>query len=222
MRRPWCLWEMESLLGPAQHEPKHSNAGRGDGMKRTLFTLASAASLLLCVAVLVLWTRSYRVAEQYSRYDGTWTRSFGSTWGRLYYISSAAPPGRGGVGWQQYPPSPLRERQPVVGEPGVRHRGAVQGVFWYITDGGTGSGTRASDGAPYHYVFFPNRLVFVPHWLAAGAFGVLPVAWFVGRVRRRRRACGGGRCTACGYDLTGNASGVCPECGTALAGMTAD
>jgi hypothetical protein len=26
------------------------------------------------------------------------------------------------------------------------------------------------------------------------------------------------RCPACGYDLTGNVSGVCPECGTSLAG----
>jgi hypothetical protein len=25
-----------------------------------------------------------------------------------------------------------------------------------------------------------------------------------------------GRCAACGYNLTGNASGVCPECGTAV------
>ena len=29
------------------------------------------------------------------------------------------------------------------------------------------------------------------------------------RWRRRRR----GRCVTCGYDLTGNVSGVCPECG---------
>jgi hypothetical protein len=26
-----------------------------------------------------------------------------------------------------------------------------------------------------------------------------------------------GRCAQCGYDLTGNASGVCPECGTKIA-----
>src|SRR5688500_10095318 len=25
-----------------------------------------------------------------------------------------------------------------------------------------------------------------------------------------------GRCLACGYDLTGNVSGTCPECGTAI------
>jgi hypothetical protein len=31
-------------------------------------------------------------------------------------------------------------------------------------------------------------------------------------VRRRRRA--SGLCLACGYRLTGNVSGVCPECGT--------
>ena len=30
------------------------------------------------------------------------------------------------------------------------------------------------------------------------------------RVRRRRQ----GLCTECGYDLTGNVSGKCPECGT--------
>jgi hypothetical protein len=33
------------------------------------------------------------------------------------------------------------------------------------------------------------------------------------RIRRRRE----GRCLSCGYDLTGNVSGVCPECGTAIA-----
>ena len=31
-------------------------------------------------------------------------------------------------------------------------------------------------------------------------------------LRRRRRAMG--LCVGCGYDLTGNVSGVCPECGT--------
>ncbi|MBN2562781.1 MAG: hypothetical protein JXQ75_17800 [Phycisphaerae bacterium] len=26
-----------------------------------------------------------------------------------------------------------------------------------------------------------------------------------------------GRCQECGYDLTGNTSGICPECGTPIA-----
>jgi hypothetical protein len=37
--------------------------------------------------------------------------------------------------------------------------------------------------------------------------------WF-----RRARLIRSGGCSACGYDLTGNTSGVCPECGTAVAG----
>jgi hypothetical protein len=32
----------------------------------------------------------------------------------------------------------------------------------------------------------------------------------------RRVAIDPNRCRACGYDLTGNVSGVCPECGTAI------
>ena len=46
---------------------------------------------------------------------------------------------------------------------------------------------------------------------------VLPALW-LRRVARRRRECrraGRGLCLSCGYDLTGNASGVCPECGAA-------
>ena len=45
----------------------------------------------------------------------------------------------------------------------------------------------------------------------------LPTAWLtsvllvVRRDNRRRRT---GLCLACGYSLTGNFSGVCPECGT--------
>ncbi|MBT8486871.1 MAG: hypothetical protein KJO43_14930, partial [Phycisphaerae bacterium] len=39
-------------------------------------------------------------------------------------------------------------------------------------------------------------------------------AWRPLRHRRRRR----GRCSACNYDLSGNGSGVCPECGQEAAG----
>ena len=38
----------------------------------------------------------------------------------------------------------------------------------------------------------------------------LPTAWLWHRDRRRIRP---GCCLRCGYDLTGNTSGVCPECG---------
>ena len=45
--------------------------------------------------------------------------------------------------------------------------------------------------------------------------GQLGAIWFLialPRIRRRRRR-SKGECVRCGYDLTGNTSGVCPECG---------
>jgi hypothetical protein len=54
-----------------------------------------------------------------------------------------------------------------------------------------------------------------------GASGLLIVFPVVGvmRWRKRRRRVAAGLCGACGYDLTGNTSGVCPECGLAVAKM---
>ena len=47
--------------------------------------------------------------------------------------------------------------------------------------------------------------VFVPLWVKQARRDA--------RARRRRR----GQCPHCGYDLSGNASGVCPECGETVA-----
>ncbi len=54
-----------------------------------------------------------------------------------------------------------------------------------------------------------------PLWLFALVFMIGSAPWplvALSRLRRRRAA----RCTQCGYDLTGNVSGSCPECGEAL------
>jgi hypothetical protein len=51
-------------------------------------------------------------------------------------------------------------------------------------------------------------------WVAAALLGAYPAAaciWVCLRRRRRRRR--PGCCVMCGYDLTGNVSGRCPECG---------
>ena len=66
------------------------------------------------------------------------------------------------------------------------------------------------------YVAAPVFLKTWPLTLAALAAGfVLAGVWFVLSAKaevpaeRRKR----GLCPSCGYDLTGNVSGVCPECG---------
>lgn len=51
-------------------------------------------------------------------------------------------------------------------------------------------------------------------WLAIALAGVV-VLFFIIRWARRARLINL-QCAACGYNLTGNASGVCPECGTAI------
>jgi hypothetical protein len=52
--------------------------------------------------------------------------------------------------------------------------------------------------------------VYVPLWLLLLATGV-PTALLFWRDRRRIPP---GHCQTCGYDLTGNVSGRCPECGS--------
>lgn len=55
----------------------------------------------------------------------------------------------------------------------------------------------------------------VPHWFLFIFFAALPTAFYF--VSNRHRSIEGrNRCRACGYDLTGNTSGVCPECGAAV------
>jgi hypothetical protein len=60
--------------------------------------------------------------------------------------------------------------------------------------------------------------VIMPFWTAAVLGGLGP-AYVVVRLltRRKPRAW---ECPACAYDLTGNTSGVCPECGVPIPGRT--
>ena len=56
-----------------------------------------------------------------------------------------------------------------------------------------------------------DGLVYVPFWLLVVATG-LPTAILWWRDRRPKA----GFCKVCKYDLMGNVSGACPECGTAV------
>lgn len=63
--------------------------------------------------------------------------------------------------------------------------------------------------------FVGNTLsVAVPYWTLLSALAPLTAfLWY------RDRRPPPGHCQACGYDLTGNVSGKCPECGDPYAGM---
>lgn len=71
---------------------------------------------------------------------------------------------------------------------------------------------RLSPTSKLRPTFLPERCLVIPIWnlvLLAGT----PTAYLCYRDRRRIPIqC----CQACGYDLTGNTSGICPECGNKI------
>ena len=57
--------------------------------------------------------------------------------------------------------------------------------------------------------FLPATLVAIPLWIPLVAVAI-PTGFLWRRERKRPRP---GHCRSCRYNLTGNVSGVCPECG---------
>lgn len=67
------------------------------------------------------------------------------------------------------------------------------------------------------YAFAPNRVVTIALWIPVAVTVLLTAGlWLVERYRFPFS-----HCQRCGYDLTGNVSGVCPECGSRCARRTA-
>jgi hypothetical protein len=183
-------------------------------LARYLFTLCSVVSLLLCVAVCVLWVRSCWVTDQliWQRVDGRRSGqsaqggvvldlSFSRFSGRpadfcgLIYASGEARPAL----WYEVTLF-LQSRHP-----GDTTAGSQWGGFgWYET--------RKANGDRY-------ASVVAPFWSFALASAVLPLGWttmrLCSRIHARRRK-GGALCLNCGYDLRASPE-RCPECGTATA-----
>lgn len=61
----------------------------------------------------------------------------------------------------------------------------------------------------------------IPCWGAVVLFAAYPTIGLLRGPLRRRRRRRGHLCQKCGYNLTGNVSGVCPECGRSLGDIPA-
>jgi hypothetical protein len=74
--------------------------------------------------------------------------------------------------------------------------------------------------APPHPIFvYQSSKLFVSLLIPLMVLSVYPCIFVTVRLaswRRRRARRKAGSCLRCGYDLTGNVSGLCPECGTAV------
>jgi len=173
-------------------------------MKRRLFTILWAVSLLFWLATAALWTESEFASDIAYRADSTGQLSV--TWGAgevsACCINGMSPP--------QVPLTPEmhfnHENRPVS-----FGRQAVEGIGWQ---------QRWWDRLGIHFVYRGRAaqwagkmtLVSIPFWFFLLMFSVLPFIWEAMNFRRRYRSrhC---QCPACGYDLRATPE-RCPECGT--------
>jgi hypothetical protein len=206
-------------------------------MRRRLFTLLSAVSLLLGLAVAGLWARSYhrsdsvlwgralgpnapeRTIQLYSGRGGLMVSSVEATW--LYGRVPSMPDDRHFVHRSEDDPEPPEYVQPGAAFD-YRHQawgfGADRFTSHLFLDLGTDH--VLNSGAFYG----PSTLsssstisrVYFPHWFVVAPASVLPALW-LRRCRRERRGrvrAASGLCRGCGYDLRAS-PGRCPECGAA-------
>lgn len=173
-------------------------------MKRRLFNTLSALSLLLCVAIVVLWVRSYwaeDIVEHCTPQQGSvgyWGVVAASDNGSVAVGNFGSPDPQQPGGWS------------LAGLRYTRFR-AVYGVT--VFKPGTtllGFGCRYVFNSPRVYL----RQIILPHWVFVLVIAALPVLWINSHLRRRRRR-KQGLCLVCGYDLRASKE-RCPECGTAI------
>ena len=178
-------------------------------MRRRLFTVATALSLLLCLLTAVLWVRSYAhydfavhgvetsetVANTFEVSSGEGVIEFAAT----HYDSMDDDIRLHGSHTHWYLHS-----EPTVSREDELHNQFVGKTGWHT--GRIGYGYEGGGGVQ-------ERRLCVPHWGLAGLALVLPVCWTTHRLRSRRRRYRG-QCQICGYDLRATPD-RCPECGTA-------
>jgi hypothetical protein len=166
-------------------------------MRRRVFSLASLVSLLLCVATVVLWVRTLQW-NTFVAYDATITAR-GVQW--QYYVDTY----EGTVHFAR-----LMNADRTSQLPG----GKFRFLTFRITSRSSLTGARywVATGAGYW-----RQHLTLPCWMIGVACAVLPGLRLIQQIRNARRA-SVGTCGHCSYDLTGNTSGICPECGTAVKG----
>jgi hypothetical protein len=170
-------------------------------MRRRFFAVVSAVSLLLCLATVGLWVRSIDNVDWIGHVNASGQGyGVGLADGRIILRSYRyTKHWNRFIGWRTYPQ--LSQLLRLDFEISIWER---YGVWWTPTDLSEANGAH-SDGL----------MIVVNCWIGCILTTILPTVFILKRIRRRRG--NKGSCPTCGYDLTGNTSGVCPECGTPVA-----
>jgi len=190
-------------------------------MRRRLLTIASVVSLLLCAATVMLWVRSSwwfsgrAEWEHYVHVPPESCHRLSARWGSggisLYFLRVIGRDALTKTYTNELRPGPPRDfyfsEQAI--DPEYKPNGDGQTAWQRHNFDFNVGAWRTSDGR------WASASVAVPFWLVAFCGALLPAAWLLGKLRQTRRAARN-HCERCNYDLTGNTSDVCPECGTAV------
>ncbi len=180
-------------------------------MIRRLFTVVSVLSLLLCVAGELLWARGHSVTDCWTlrrdRMDSGGCRMIEvmatSAKGTLeLIIGHATGPGPASPSFRYSQGPPFTLAYPTF-TPALIDKGGFRVV---MQPAAVWSGVPVPDGS--------QTVIDVPDWFIVSIFSFIPLLWSIRQ--RRRRDVGRRLCPACRYDLHGNVSGTCPECGTPI------
>ena len=187
-------------------------------MGHRVFTLVSVLSLLLCAASVLLWATTFRwemLIEHTSMYPigPDWRWGNWQLWSRdagVFYRSDRWDVGNPHFADQRSEKpgqwsdkvQPLGTSGPAMGYP-TNLRPFWNGMVMFPNVGWAKVRSR-------HYLG-----VYLPYWCLLLLTIPLPAMWLI-RFRRARIRLHRSLCLACGYNLKGNTSGVCPECGGAI------
>jgi hypothetical protein len=176
-------------------------------MLRRQLNLLTALSLLLCVAVVVLWVRSYWRFDQFRRH---WVDREGLLHGGRVVSQRGELISQGARLDERLASGELTGRDPLAYYPTATWRllGFTAGRFRYRV---TTSSPPSSPGG--RVITGTATVLIVPHYAAALMTAAMPLAW-AGREWKRRHTVPPGHCPRCGYDLRATPE-KCPECGNA-------
>lgn len=168
----------------------------------------AALSLLLCVGMCVLWVRSYWVSDDFLVQANARPLNIHRPWrlttGRGVFVVSWD--GRAQLVWyENVPPSWGWLRHRTQSPWNLARISMARDVLIYRV-----SATESL------YTVFPWELD-VPFRTLFVLLALPSLVWWLCRKWRRWREPLQGHCDACSYNLTGNISGVCPECGRKIA-----
>jgi len=177
---------------------------------RWLFNAAGAVALLFAAAAVAMWIRSHWATDSVWVAHGSVTAEVMTArngclfhWiggradiadlgGRRFSLQSTEPSDLVGGNWRFWTQSNPRRLLGVI-------------TWGRASYGGKGSTEWGMS-------------ILLPYWLlACSAAGSAPALLMISRRLHRRSRRRAGRCVRCGYDLRGNVSGVCPECGAEVA-----